>query len=36
MLLMCATDLIARAKVTNMKQFNDNIGGLYYLQPGQT
>ena len=36
MLLMCATDLIARAQVTNMKQFNGKFGCLYCLQPGQT
>ena len=36
MLLMCATDLIARATVTNMKQFNGKFGCLYCLQPGQT
>lgn len=35
-LLMCATDLIARAQVTNMKQFNGKFGCLYCLQPGQT
>ena len=36
MLLMCATNLIARAQVTNMKQFNGKFGCLYCLQPGQT
>ena len=36
MLLMCVTDLIARAQVTNMKQFNGKFGCLYCLQPGQT
>lgn len=36
MLLMCATDLPARAQVTNMKQFNGKFACLYCVHPGLT
>ena len=36
MLLQCSADLIARASMTNMKNFNGKWGCLYCLCPGST